>query len=99
MADQDNNVLPLKLKAVPKLEQSDTLAPEQRLKLDSIAEASKFLMDNSDAINYFVIGVALNNPSDADNSDFHIITSPIDLPEYALALRLLDISFNRALTG
>lgn len=75
-------------------EQLDTLDPEQRLVVDAIAQLGKFLMDNRDHIKYFVTVVAYRENAEASQElSFNVMTSPIDLAQYALALKIIENSF------
>ena len=104
MTEDAANVVALKipkLTSVPDTDiiqkQLDSLSPEQRLVVDAIAQLGKFLMDNKEAIKYFVTAVAYREGNDPDDLSFHIVTSPLDLAEYALAIKLLEKSFANAL--
>lgn len=77
-------------------EQLEALPDKQRLVVDSIAQLGKFLMDNRGAIKYFVAVVAYreDDVEDPNELGFHVATSPIDLADYALALKILENSFS-----
>lgn len=66
----------------------------------AIVELATFLLDNKDKIDNFVCGVALGVETvedDEQDTEFHVITSPIEMRDYALALRLFEDSFKRRL--
>ena len=70
----------------------------EELREHSIAYLATFLLDNKDVIKNFVCGISFQADGEGDQS-FHMLTSPIDIAEFALALRLLDDGFRRYLPG
>lgn len=68
----------------------------------AIVEMATFLLDNKSRIQNFVCGVACATDKVEDDeidTEFHLITSPIDARDYALALRLFEDGFRRNLGG
>ena len=65
---------------------------------DSVAYLATFLLDNMENIKNFVCGVSFQADGDGDQA-FHMLTSPIDVAEMALVLRLLEDGFRRYLPG
>lgn len=66
----------------------------------AIVELATFLLDNKDKIDNFVCGIAMNVETidvDEEELEFHLITSPIEMRDYALALRLFEDGFKRRL--
>ena len=69
---------------------------------EAVVDMAMFLLDNKDKIQNFVCGVAVaaNMMEDDEiDTEFHLITSPIDARDYALALRLFEDGFKRNLGG
>jgi len=62
----------------------------------SIAYIASFLLDNKDNIKNIVCGVACKEQAEGDMS-FHMLTTPIDVAEFALTLRMLENGFQRYL--
>ncbi len=75
-----------------------TEAEEMSEREESIAYLATFLLDNKDTIKNFVCGVSFHADADGDQA-FHMLTSPIDVAEMALTLRLLEDGFRRYLPG
>lgn len=71
-------------------------AEEMSEREESIAHLATFLLDNKDAIKSFVCGVFFEPNKDGDQA-FHMLTSPSDVAEFALMLRLLDDGLRRHL--
>ena len=65
---------------------------------ESIAYLATFLLDNKDEIKNFVCGVSFHADGEGDQA-FHMLTSPIDIADLALTLRLLEDGFRRYLPG
>lgn len=68
----------------------------------AVVDMAMFLLDNKDKIQNFVCGVACATDlveDDEIDTEFHLITSPIDARDYALALRLFEDGFRRNLGG
>ena len=66
----------------------------------AIIEIATFLLDNKHRIQNFVCGIACEpDIEDAEENDteFHLITSPIEARDYALALKLFEDGFRRQL--
>lgn len=63
---------------------------------ESIAYLATFLLDNKDTIKNFVCGISFQADAAGDQS-FHLLTSPIDVAEFALTLRLLEDGFRKYL--
>lgn len=66
----------------------------------SVVEMATFLLDNKNKIQNFICGVACaidTVEDDEIDTEFHLITSPIDARDYALALRLFEDGFRRNL--
>jgi len=63
---------------------------------DAIAYLATFLLDNMENIKNFVCGISFQADGDGDQA-FHMLTSPIDVAELALTLRLLEDGFCRYL--
>ena len=76
----------------------EAASEEDDLREHTIAYLATFLLDNKDVIKNFVCGVSFQADSDGEQA-FHMLTSPIDVAEMALALRLLDDGFRRHLPG
>ena len=82
-------------------------APEQDVQAltemeAAVVDMAMFLLDNKDKIQNFVCGVACATDlveDDEIDTEFHLITSPIDARDYALALRLFEDGFKRNLGG
>lgn len=74
----------------------EAASEDEELREHTIAYLATFLLDNKDAIKSFVCGVSFQADGDGDQS-FHMLTSPIDVAEFALTLRLLDDGFRRYL--
>ena len=92
MSPTDNIVSFKGGKAPPPEAQSE----DEELREHTIAYLATFLLDNKDVIKSFVCGVSFQADGDGDQS-FHMLTSPIDVAEFALTLRLLDDGFSRYL--
>lgn len=68
----------------------------------AIVDIAMFLLDNKSRIQNFVCGIACEpEPEDSEDNDteFHLITSPIEARDYALALKLFEDGFRRQLEG
>lgn len=100
---QIDNVVPLRLvasndtPAPPPEADPEVLTEEMSLLEASIVNLAMFLLDNKRQIKNFVCGITCfdkNDPQDGDEA-FHLVTSPIDVADYALSLRLLEDGFNR----
>lgn len=66
----------------------------------AIVMLATFLLDNQDKIDNFVCGIAMNKQTANANEEeleFHLVTSPIEARDYALALRLFEDGFKRQL--
>ena len=74
----------------------EAVSEEEELREYSIAYLATFLLDNKDVIKNFVCGISFQADSEGDHS-FHMLTSPLDVAEFALTLRLLDDGFRRHL--
>lgn len=74
----------------------EAVSEEDELREYSIAYLATFLLDNKDVIKNFVCGISFQADSEGDHS-FHMLTSPLDVAEFALTLRLLDDGFRRHL--
>lgn len=67
----------------------------------SIVELATFLLDNKKHIKHFVCGVTcfdINDPEEGDQA-FHMITSPIDMAEFAMTLQFLNEGLRRRIPG
>lgn len=68
----------------------------------AITQAADFLIQNRDKVRYFVMATA-TEPTAAQVGDldvaFHAHTSPIQVSDFALALKLLDNTFFMNLNG
>ena len=62
----------------------------------SIVYIASFLLDNKDNIKNIVCGVACKEQAEGDMA-FHMLTTPIDVAEFALTLRMLENGFQRYL--
>jgi hypothetical protein len=93
MSPTDNIVSFKGGKPLPEAEQEGMSERE-----DSIAYLATFLLDNKDTIKSFVCGVTIDVDATGDQS-FHMLTSPIDIAEFALTLRFLEDGFRRYLPG
>lgn len=85
--------------AVVEAVKADVEAPITELEA-AIVEMATFLLDNKNKIQNFVCGVACATDTVEDDeidTEFHLITSPIDARDYALALRLFEDGFRRNL--
>ena len=77
--------------------QEEPVPSEEMTELEhSIAYLASFLLDNKDNIKSIVCGVACKEQNDGDMS-FHMLTTPIDVAEFALTLRMLENGFQRYL--
>lgn len=93
--------------AVVEAVKADVEVAEQEVKAlteteEAVTELAMFLLDNASKIQNFVCGIAVDVQTvEADEMDmeFHLITSPIDARDYALALRLFEDGFKRRLGG
>lgn len=68
---------------------------------DSIVHLATFLLDNKKHIKHFVCGVTcfdINDPEEGDQA-FHMISSPIDMAEFAMTLQFLNEGFRRRIPG
>ena len=74
----------------------EAVSEDEDLREHSIAYLATFLLDNKDVIKNFVCGISFQADSEGDHS-FHMLTSPLDVAEFALTLRLLDDGFRRHL--
>lgn len=66
----------------------------------AVVDMAMFLLDNKDKVQNFICGVACATDTVEDDeidTEFHLITSPIDARDYALALRLFEDGFRRNL--
>jgi hypothetical protein len=79
------------------VKQEEPVPSEEMTELEhSIAYLASFLLDNKDNIKSVVCGVACKEQNDGDMS-FHMLTTPIDVAEFALTLRMLENGFQRYL--
>lgn len=113
MSDTPDNVIPLKRGAlnitshsVPAptepVESVTDINPALAQMILAVAHTCDFLLNNKEQIAYFVAGVGLKptGPGAEDRDvDFHAMTSPISMADFALALRMLDNTLQRALNG
>lgn len=76
----------------------EVASEEDNLREESIAYLATFLLDNKDVIKNFVCGVTFDTDGEGDQA-FHMLTSPIDIAEFALTLRFLEDGFRRYLPG
>lgn len=85
----------------PLLEQSPDTQVEHLTETEAAAiDLAMFLLDNKSRIQNFVCGIACEPPpEDADENDteFHLVTSPIDARDYAMALKMFEDGFRRNL--
>ena len=77
--------------------------PESMTEMEAaIIEIATFLLDNKHRVQNFVCGIACE-PEEADAEDneteFHLITSPIEARDYAMALKMFEDGFRRNLNG
>jgi hypothetical protein len=89
-----DNIVSFKAGAAQPVAKSEDLSERE----DSIAYLATFLLDNMENIKSFVCGVSFQADGDGDQA-FHMLTSPIDVAEMALTLRLLEDGFRRYLPG
>jgi hypothetical protein len=98
-----DNVIPFGKKPVvpgaepPALAVDDNLTEHQIEMHKSIINLAEFLIANKDRVQYFVVAVSLDDGP--DSTDFCTLTSGIDPEDYAMALQLLQRTFNRLLDG
>lgn len=97
------NVLPFKLivsNNAPQPADEGDAADRPMTELEaSIVHLATFLLDNKKHIKQFVCGVTcfdINNPEDGDQA-FHVISSPIEMAEFAMTLQLLNENFRHRL--
>jgi hypothetical protein len=67
----------------------------------SIVHLATFLLDNKKSIKHFVCGVTcfdINDPDEGDQA-FHLISSPIEIAEFAMTLQFLNEGFRRRIPG
>lgn len=75
----------------------EAMPSEEMTELEhSIAYIASFLLDNKDNIKNIVCGVACKEQAEGDMA-FHMLTTPIDVAEFALTLRMLENGFQRYL--
>lgn len=84
-------------------------SPSQKVELPSSEEMTElehslvyiasFLLDNKDNIKNVVCGVMAKDGVDPKTDDFafHLLTTPIDVADFALSLRFLEDGFRRHL--
>jgi hypothetical protein len=89
-----DNIVSFKGTAQPAATEAEVMSELE----ESIAYLATFLLDNKDTIKNFVCGISFHADGDGDQA-FHMLTSPIDVAEMALALRLLEDGFRRYLPG
>ena len=70
---------------------------EDDLRAESIAYLATFLLDNKDRIKNFICGITFE--ADGDEQAFHMLTSPVDMADFALTLHFLEEGFRRRLPG
>ena len=75
--------------------------PESMTEMEAaIIEIATFLLDNKHRVQNFVCGIACE-PSIEDieetETEFHLITSPIEARDYAMALKMFEDGFRRNL--
>ncbi len=95
----NDNVIPFAIQPEKPATESDgaaaATAPEITEKqlgtIQSIQYAVKYLLDNHQKVDYFVLGVATKPDNPDDPAPFDIFASPIEASEFALAVKLLDI--------
>ena len=75
---------------------AETQSEEEELREYSIAYLATFLLDNKDVIKNFVCGISFQADGEGEQA-FHMLTSPIDVADFALTLRFLDDGFRRHL--
>jgi hypothetical protein len=66
----------------------NTMTPEQAEMLLAVGTAGSQLLEWKDRLRYFVVAVALKEP--ADNTSFHILTSPMEVAEYFLLAKVIE---------
>lgn len=100
---QTDNVVPLRLVAsnATPAPAPEVVSEEITLLEASIVNLATFLLDNKKQIKNFICGITCfdkNDPKDGDEA-FHLVTSPIEVADYALSLRLLEDGFNHHRLG
>lgn len=70
---------------------------ESDLREESIDYLAAFLLENRARIKHFVCGVTFE--AEGSEQAFHVLTSPIDIAEFALTLHFLEDGFRRRLPG
>ncbi|CAB5224374.1 hypothetical protein UFOVP735_63 [uncultured Caudovirales phage] len=81
--------------------EAPTNEPESMTEMEAaIVDIATFLLDNKHRVQNFVCGIACEpDAAEADENDteFHLITSPIEARDYALALKMFEDGFRRNL--
>jgi hypothetical protein len=101
----NGNVVPFKLLVSnenPQPANEGDAADQPMTELESsIVHLATFLLDNKKHIKHFVCGVTcfdINDPEEGDQA-FHMISSPIDMAEFAMTLQFLNEGFRRRIPG
>jgi hypothetical protein len=85
--------------AAPSSPGVELVSQEQSELEASLVYIATFLLDNKDNIRNVVCGVMAKDGVDpkADDFAFHMLTTPIDVADFALSLRFLEDGFRRYL--
>ena len=73
----------------------DALDPDKRELVLSVASAAKFLLDNRNDVDYYIL-LAYSKNSDGEPAH-HIMVAPTDVSNIAMGLRILDNWFSSRL--
>jgi hypothetical protein len=79
---------------------AEEAVPQEQSELEaSLVYIATFLLDNKDNIRNVVCGVMAKDGVDPKTDDFafHMLTTPIDVADFALSLRFLEDGFRRYL--
>ena len=85
--------------AAPSSPGVELVSQEQSELEASLVYIATFLLDNKDNIRNVVCGVMAKDGVDPKTDDFafHMLTTPIDVADFALALRFMEDGFRRYL--
>lgn len=85
--------------AAPSSPGVELVSQEQSELEASLVYIAMFLLDNKDNIKNVVCGVMAKDGVDPKSDDFafHLLTTPIDVADFALSLRFLEDGFRRYL--
>jgi hypothetical protein len=87
------------VQAVPLPPEVEIVSEEQSELEAALVYIATFLLDNKDNIKNVVCGVMAKDGVDPKSDDFafHMLTTPIDVADFALSLRFMEDGFRRHL--